>query len=434
MENQFENNDKETELDEELRRERRKQRIAEMKRQKERSEQIQQMIRKYGVYAGAVLLAVVVICVGVSLSRKNAEAKENEILNAEADGTEMMENDVSMSGESVEAGISADATMAAENGLMVVNSETDDVEGNTQIAPEPEEDNTQEEKTEPASQTDAIPVGDVTFWNGYIAEAAEDVSAISTEDVLSQYAVLIDANAGKIVAQRDAKTIINPASMTKVLTVLVAAEHVTDLDDTFTMNLEITDYAYVNDCSSVGFLDQEVVTVRDLLYGTILPSGGDAAVALATYVAGSHEAFVDMMNEKLEELGLSETAHFTNCVGLYDEDHYCTVYDMAIIMKAAMENELCREVMSARIYTTSATEQHPEGITISNWFIRRIEDKDTGGQVLCAKTGYVAQSGSCAASYGISDEGTPYICVTAQAHSSWRCIYDHVALYSKYTE
>ena len=198
------------------------------------------------------------------------------------------------------------------------------------------------------------------------------------------------------------------------------------------MTLEITDYAYVNDCSSVGFLDGEVVTVKDLFYGTILPSGGDAAVGLATYVAGSHEAFVEMMNAKLEELGLSDSAHFTNCVGLFDENHYCTVYDMAVIMDAAMQNELCREVLSAHTYTTTVTTQHPEGIEISNWFLRRIEDKDTGGVVIGGKTGYVDQAGSCAVSYEEYADGTPYICVTVGARSSWRCIYDHVDIYNNY--
>ena len=224
--------------------------------------------------------------------------------------------------------------------------------------------------------------------------------------------------------------------MTKVLTVLVAAEHISeeDLDDTFTITLDITDYAYENDCSSAGFQRDEVVKVRDLFYGTILPSGGDAAVALATYVAGSHEAFVQLMNEKLEELGLSDTAHFTNCVGLYDDDHYCSVYDMAIIMKAALQNEFCKEVLSTRCYTTTLTEQHPEGITISNWFLRRIEDKDndSGGEVIAGKTGYVVQSGNCSVSYGTFANGTPYICATTGSSSSWQCIYDHVNIYTKY--
>ena len=255
---------------------------------------------------------------------------------------------------------------------------------------------------------------------------------IGSESIISKNAILVNDSTGEIVAWRDAEAIINPASMTKVLTVLVAAENVTDLDTKVTITLEDTDYAYVNDCSSVGFLDGERVTLRDLFYGTILPSGGDAAYALARYVAGSHEEFVDMMNQKLEELGLADTAHFTNCVGLYDKEHYCSVYDMAVIMKAALQNEWCREVLSFHTYTTSSTEQHPEGITISNWFLRRIEDKDAHGEVLCAKTGFVNQSGSCAVSFNIGADGNNYICVTAGSSSSWRCIYDQVEIYGSY--
>ncbi|MBQ3517489.1 MAG: D-alanyl-D-alanine carboxypeptidase, partial [Lachnospiraceae bacterium] len=97
-----------------------------------------------------------------------------------------------------------------------------------------------------------------------------------------------------------------------------------------------------------------------------------------------------------------------------------------------MENELCREVLSTHIYTTTSTTQHPEGIEISNWFLRRIEDKDSGGFVVGAKTGYVTESGSCAVSFEEYADGTPYICVTVGAHSSWRCIYDHVEIYNRY--
>lgn len=266
----------------------------------------------------------------------------------------------------------------------------------------------------------------------YYAEETENTKAFNGE-VISNYGVFIDIESNTVLAQRNGKNRISPASMTKVLTVLVAAEHIKNLDDTFTMTLDITDYSFVNDCSNVGFLEGEEVTVRDLFYGTILPSGADAAVGLATYVAGSQENFVELMNKKLEELGLSDTAHMTNCVGIYDENHYCTPYDMAMIMEAAIDNELCREIMNTRTYTTSATEQHPEGITVSNWFMRRIEDKDTGGEIICGKTGYVVESGSCAVSYGKDYNGKEYVCVTVDANSSWRCIYDHVALYSQFS-
>ena len=267
----------------------------------------------------------------------------------------------------------------------------------------------------------------------YTAQTTDATTSVDDE-VQSTNGIFIDLATGNILFDRDAHTRINPASMTKVLTVLVAAEHVTDWSDTFEITPEITNYSYVHDCSAVGFSNNEVVTVEDLFYGTVLCSGGDAALGLATYVAGSQEAFVDMMNEKLKELGLADTAHFTNCVGLYDEDHYCTVYDIAMILEAAIDQPQCREVLSTKKYTTSSTPEHPEGIQISNWFLRRIEDKDTGGEVICGKTGFVAQSGSCAVSYGVDESGKEYICATVNAHSGWRCIYDHVELYKRFAK
>lgn len=272
-----------------------------------------------------------------------------------------------------------------------------------------------------------------SFFDGYIVEQDSNTAYISSDNVKSNYGLLINLDTGKVVASKDGNVRINPASMTKILTLLVAVEHLDDIDNTFTMTREIGDYVFSNDCSQVGFEVGETVTIKDLLYGTILPSGADAALCLAEYVAGSQEAFVELMNEKLEELGLSDTAHFTNCVGVYDKDHYCTLMDMAMILKAAEENKLCHEVLNARTYLTTSTAQHPEGIQISNWFLRRIEDKDTHGEVVGAKTGFVNQSGCCGASYQVSNDGSHYICVTADAWSSWRCIYDHVDIYETYT-
>ena len=320
--------------------------------------------------------------------------------------------------QTTEALSDSGAKTTSENETEVASQDEEQVSGEIE----------QSEETAPA-QTSSMP-----FAVGYDAQETDSTTYLGSDSVQSSYALLVDLDDNTIVSQKSAYDRINPASMTKILTVLVAAEHVTDLDDTFTITKEITDFSYAHDCSAVGFLDEETVTVRDLLYGTILPSGGDAAAGLACYVAGSMDSFVNMMNEKLAELGLSDTAHFTNCVGLYDENHYCSIYDMAMILKAAVENDLAREVLTAHTYTTSATEQHPEGITISNWFLRRIEDKDTKGTVVCAKTGFVAQSGNCAASYEETDSGKHYICVTANAHSSWRCIYDHVAVYQEYTK
>lgn len=379
-------------LDEQRRKERRARRIQEMKKEKER----QILLQKSVVIALPVIVVVIIIALFATHCGKKPDEKASTVDSSTVESS------------SIESSIKETSSA-----------------------------NTTDEPSDPQSLSSETPTSESIHTDSYeITPSASTTSTTKSlgEEIVSNYAIFIDLDSDTILAQKDFKTIISPASMTKVLTVLVAAEYMeaSQMDDTFTMTLDITDYSYVNDCSNVGFLDGEVITVRDLFYGTILQSGGDAAVGLATYIAGSHEAFVEMMNEKLEELGLSDTAHVTNCVGLYDENHYCTAYDMAMIMEAAIANDICREVMSARTYTTSFTEQHPEGISISNWFIRRIEDKDTGGKVVCAKTGYVVQSGSCAVSYGNDLTGKEYLCVTADASSSWRCIYDHVALYKMF--
>jgi D-alanyl-D-alanine carboxypeptidase (penicillin-binding protein 5/6) len=252
------------------------------------------------------------------------------------------------------------------------------------------------------------------------------------DEIDSDYAVVVDADSGEILAEKSPDAAVSPASMTKIMTILVAAEHVKSLDDPFTVDLRVTDYGYSHDCSAAGFANGETVTIRDLFYATILPSGADGALGLAFCTAGSQEAFVDLMNEKAAQLGIS--AHFTNCIGVYDPAHVCSVADMAVILAAAEQNPLCRQVLAAHTYTTSKTAQHPDGIALSNWFLRRIEDKDSGScTVQGAKTGYVTQSGNCAASYAQSSDGRRYLCVTAMAGSAWRCIYDHAALYLRFS-
>lgn len=396
------------EKEEIINRERREQRLDRMKQQKKRQELFRKNMKRFApIGIGAICVGIAVFSIFGRSMFKHVKPEQDEM-------QIVCEEQVPMEKSPTEQM----AVLQGSNDDEIKAEDTTLVKDVVAAGVLPEE-------QELVSQT-------LSLKKQFDYKITKETKVIPETEVISKYAVLIDASTDEVVAMKLPKERMNPASMTKIMTVLVAAEHVKDLDEPFTITLEMTDYAYVNDCSSAGFLDGETVTIRDLFYGTILPSGGEAALALATYVAGSHEAFVEMMNEKLEELGLADTAHFTNCVGLYDTEHYCSVYDMAVIIDAAIDNELCREVMSAHTYTTSKTPQHPDGITISNWFLRRIEDKETGGEVLCAKTGFVNQSGSCAASYFEAEDGTPYICVTAKSSSSWKCIYDQVALYSKY--
>ena len=401
---------------EEEARARRMQRVKKMQEEKQRQLMLRQKISQAAPFVVAVVLFVLVVWAGIGLLGRRTDSRGEDISRQGQEGT-ISDDEGSVVNESIAVN---DSNVV--NDKNVVNSEVSVLNQTQQGIPETEFDH-------------ALPYTEgMESLKSYQAEATKDTLNLGDE-IISSYAVLIDLDSDSILARKGSKEIISPASMTKILTVLVAAECLGDLkrlDDTFTMTLEITDYGYVHDCSSAGFLADETVTVRDLFYGTILPSGADAAVALATYIAGSQEAFVELMNKKLDQMGLSDTAHMTNCVGIYEEDHYCTVYDIAMILEAAIDNDLCREVLAAHTYNTSKTAQHPEGILISNWFLRRIEDRDTGGEVVCGKTGYVAQSGSCAASYGVDLSGNEYICVTADAYSQWKCIADHVTLYRQF--
>lgn len=428
--------------EEEARRENRAKRIAEMKRRKQKQAHFRKMFKIYAaVGAAAVVLAAGLIWGAVAFLGNKDGSDGEKALTARQETAAEDENPQDFEAASVMgAGERADnSQQASGDGALASGQETAAGDGAVGVGESNGTDDS-ENGVEAGSAEDAGQSAAVDSLNGggqngalFSAETTVNTAYVWEESVISSYVVLIDVDKKEIIAEKEANTIISPASMTKILTLLVAAEHVTDLEDTFTITREITDYSYSNDCSAVGFDDGETVTVKDLLYGTILPSGADAAAGLAYYVSGSLEGFVELMNDKLEELGISDTAHFTNCVGLYDEQHYCTVYDMAVILEAAISNDLCKEVLSAHTYATTPTEQHPEGITISNWFLRRIEDKQTPGEVMCAKTGFVNQSGNCAASYEETENGR-YICVTANAHSSWRAIYDHVEIYNNYTK
>lgn len=365
-------------------------RVEAMRREKERQQRIRRYIKKYAPVAVGILAALILVVTGIGafIGRASDKRKVEEAGGSVAKLAAAFRNVNFL--EIAEAGI----PMAGDLSLA------------------------EKEEAEPKV---------------YEAHSTSDTLTLGEDDIVSEYAILIDVDSGEILAERNAHVRMNPASMTKILTALVAAEQAEDLDDKLTVTREITDYGYINDCSSAGFVIDERVSVRDLLYGTILPSGADAAVGLAVYVSGSQEAFVELMNERLKELGLSKTAHFTNCVGVFDKNHYCTAYDIAMILEAAIDNEICREVMSTRIHTTEKTLQNPEGLELSNWFIRRIEDKDSGGKVLGGKTGYVAQSGNCAASFAALDNGRNLVCVTANASGKWRCIEDHVKLYKQFS-
>ena len=251
-------------------------------------------------------------------------------------------------------------------------------------------------------------------------------------DVDAAYAVLVDVTTGRIVAQKGADTRAYPASITKMMTLLVAVENIPDLDATFEVTYAITDPGYQQGASMAGFKNEEQVRMLDLLYGCILPSGADATAALAHVVAGSEEAFAQLMNRRAEELGLKDT-HFTNASGLHGGEHYTTVTDMAVILMEAMKNPTCRQVLTTVRYTSAKTEQNPDGLTWeSTLFSRMYGDEPTGATIVGGKTGYTYEAKHTMASYAVGEDGHDYVIVTMGGSNNYKATYDHINILSKY--
>lgn len=234
-------------------------------------------------------------------------------------------------------------------------------------------------------------------------------------DTTSKHAILLDAQSGQILAQKRADERAAPASLTKMMTILLAIEAEPDLNKQVTLPDGIFPALQTENASMAGFVPGETVTVQDLLYGAMLPSGAECCETLARQVSGSEESFVALMNQKAAELGMKNT-HFTNPTGLTDAEHYSSAADMAKLLQAALQNTTFRMIFTTEHYTTTATEQHPEGVSLTSTLLGKLDGTELpeGAQIEGGKTGYTAAAGLCLASLATVN-GKEYILVTLAA-------------------
>lgn len=237
---------------------------------------------------------------------------------------------------------------------------------------------------------------------------------LSENDLYSKNICLMDADTGEILYSVKENEVVFPASLTKMMTTIVAVESTDDYQIKYTISPELYNEMIIEDASMAGFKPGEIVNTRDLIYGTMLPSGGEAAVGLAEICSGSEKAHVDKMNEKVKELGLRRT-HFMNASGLHDEKNYSTAYEMAEILRYGLKNEVFKEVIISNGYTSSKTVEHPDGISWRYSLLAYMDQIDSEGfKVLGGKTGYTEQAGLCLASTAVVN-GKQYILVTLGA-------------------
>ena len=245
------------------------------------------------------------------------------------------------------------------------------------------------------------------------------------------YAVLMNADTNEIVAGYNESSPMFPASLTKIMALIVAVENIQNMSDRITITADMVYPMAEQDAVLAGFQPDDTPTVEDVLYGMVLCSGADATLAIAEYVSGSEEAFVKLMNDKAVEMGLKRT-HFTNAVGLHDKSHYSTAEDMALILNYALQDKTCKKIISTYEYLVPPTEQNPEGYNFeSTFFSRMYGDEVPDVSVMGGKTGFTDEAGNCIESYA-EINGQTYILVLCKCRDRWTAVYDTLNIYSVY--
>lgn len=203
----------------------------------------------------------------------------------------------------------------------------------------------------------------------YDSEHPENLEA---DQLYACSAILIEADSGNVIFEKDIETIRHPASTTKIMTLLLACQIIPEeqLEETVTISPRAA-LMEDEDAVMMGLQVGEEIRVIDLMYGCAVKSANDAANALAEACAGSVEAFVDLMNQYAQQLGCTKT-HFANPHGLTNENHYTTAHDLAIIAREAMKNELFRTLVSTYQYSVPATNvNRRRTITSTNTLFRK---------------------------------------------------------------
>lgn len=222
--------------------------------------------------------------------------------------------------------------------------------------------------------------------------------SFSHDKLNSPNVILLRLKDHTILMQKNSEEKIYPASLTKIMTSIVAIENLPDLKEEIKLTNTTFQGLYEANASMAGFQPGEDVKAIDLLYGALLPSGAESCIGLAVHIAGSEQNFVGMMNQKASDLAMVNT-HFENATGLDDENHYTTVEDLAILLSYALQNDTFREVFTSSHHSTQPTNMHPGGITFYSTMFEKLNNQNIiGGEILGGKTGYTVKAGLCLAS------------------------------------
>ncbi len=223
---------------------------------------------------------------------------------------------------------------------------------------------------------------------------------VSAEYCSAKAMCVLDKDSNRILYAKNEHTQLPMASTTKVVTAITVLSHCQDLDS----YVQVADESIGVDGTSIYLRKDEMIKVKDLLYGLMLRSGNDSAVALACHVAGNVENFANLMNEMAQSIG-AKNSHFTNPHGLDDKEHYTTAYDLALITAYALNNPIFKEIVSTKSYVIDATNKSDKRyLTNKNKLLNSLDG-------CCGvKTGFTSKAGRCLVSACERDERTS-VCV-----------------------
>lgn len=210
---------------------------------------------------------------------------------------------------------------------------------------------------------------------------------------------MVNMDTGEVMLDKNGTDIIFPASMTKMMTVIVAIENNKDLSEKITITHDIINRMVARNASMAGFSAYDEVSLLDLCYGALLPSGAECTECLALYTCGNVDDFVELMNEKAKSLYMMNT-HFMNTTGLHHPDHYSTCYDMSLLLRYCWNNETFRKIFCTPSYVTEPVASHPEGLLLRSTSLLFAE----GSHIVGAKTGFTIPAGRCLASVSKGNE------------------------------
>lgn len=259
--------------------------------------------------------------------------------------------------------------------------------------------------------------GDKKYFSENLCVAEDtEIGTDTTDAFVAEGAGTFNLATNTVVYQKNIYEKLYPASTTKILTAYIALTYCADLNE----NVIISEYAatQASDSSVCGLKAGDVITMRDLLYGLMLRSGNDAAIAIAEHISGDVDSFAELMNQEATKLGAVQS-HFVNPNGLPDENHYTSVYDLYLIFNEAIKNETFLEIISTRFYEVSYFDA--AGNTVNqtwentNQYLSGHYRTPEGFEVIGGKTGTTGEAGYCLVLYSKNAAGQPIISIVLKA-------------------